>query len=133
MIVVEYHEIEVDYCLKCTGFWFDEGEIEYLPQILNFQAELPDFSEFKPIQTKEKTRKCPRCRKKMDKISLSDDPHLILDRCVLGEGLFFDGGELGQFFKSRGFVTDETEGKMINFLGEIFSLSSDVKQKGQIF
>lgn len=124
LIVVEYHDIELDFCPKCKGFWFDAGEIELLPQLLKFQAELPDFSQFKPMTTPEKKRRCPRCFKKMDKISLSQEPHLILDRCPQGDGLWFDAGELGTFFGQRGFVTDETQGKMLHFLGEVFSLGS---------
>jgi len=30
MIVVEYHNIELDYCTTCKGVWFDSGELELL-------------------------------------------------------------------------------------------------------
>ena len=30
MIVVEYHQIELDYCTSCHGVWFDSGELELL-------------------------------------------------------------------------------------------------------
>jgi Zn-finger nucleic acid-binding protein len=30
MIVVEYQQIELDYCGSCRGVWFDNGELELL-------------------------------------------------------------------------------------------------------
>ena len=30
MIVVEHQKIELDYCLKCSGVWFDSGELDLL-------------------------------------------------------------------------------------------------------
>ena len=30
MIVVEYHDIELDYCTGCKGVWFDSGELTLL-------------------------------------------------------------------------------------------------------
>ena len=27
MLVVEYRDVEVDYCLSCRGIWFDSGEL----------------------------------------------------------------------------------------------------------
>ena len=30
MFVVEYKQIELDYCHTCKGVWFDAGELELL-------------------------------------------------------------------------------------------------------
>ena len=30
MIVIEYHDVELDYCTSCKGVWFDSGELELL-------------------------------------------------------------------------------------------------------
>ena len=27
---MEYRQIELDYCLKCSGIWFDSGELDLL-------------------------------------------------------------------------------------------------------
>ena len=37
MLVVEYSEIELDYCDTCKGVWFDSGELELL-----LESEKPD-------------------------------------------------------------------------------------------
>ena len=28
MVIVEYDDIELDYCTACKGVWFDAGELE---------------------------------------------------------------------------------------------------------
>ena len=30
MVIAEHQRIEVDYCTKCSGVWFDAGELELL-------------------------------------------------------------------------------------------------------
>jgi len=30
MLDIEYNNIELDYCEKCKGVWFDAGELELL-------------------------------------------------------------------------------------------------------
>ena len=30
MIDVEYEQIELDYCVKCRGVWFDSNELELM-------------------------------------------------------------------------------------------------------
>jgi len=30
MFVIEYNEIELDYCNQCGGVWFDQGELELM-------------------------------------------------------------------------------------------------------
>ena len=30
VVVAEHQRIEVDYCTKCSGVWFDAGELELL-------------------------------------------------------------------------------------------------------
>ena len=30
MLDIEYNNIELDYCEKCRGVWFDAGELELL-------------------------------------------------------------------------------------------------------
>jgi len=122
LIVAEYHDIEVDFCPGCKGFWFDEGEINLLPELMHFKAELPDFMNFKATASSEKKYPCPRCRKTLDKISLSQDPDLIIDRCPQGDGLWFDAGEVGLFFQKLATHASQTEDKMIHFLGEVFAI-----------
>ena len=41
MIVVEYSNVELDYCLNCHGVWFDSDELELLLKSMNLDT--PDL------------------------------------------------------------------------------------------
>ena len=94
MITLEVRDVEVDYCNDCGGIWLDAGELELLlddPQ----QAEKLINSFNIDAKCAEKPRRCPICRKKMQKIIVgSSTPPLLIDRCPKGDGLWFDEGEL---------------------------------------
>jgi Zn-finger nucleic acid-binding protein len=122
LLVVERNQIELDYCLACKGFWFDEGEFALLPKALNLNMDLPDFSKFPKITCNEKACPCPRCQKKMDKITLGSGSDLVLDRCPKGDGMWFDSGELANVVKSQHAKTISSEEKIVRFLGEVFNL-----------
>lgn len=122
LVILERHEIELDYCIQCKGFWFDEGELELLPQALNIETTFPDLYKRPALKTQEKMRGCPRCNKRMDKFSLTDEAEVILDRCPRGEGIWFDANELGAVFSKHAVPKDQSEKKMVSFLGEMFHL-----------
>jgi Zn-finger nucleic acid-binding protein len=99
MIIVEHRKIELDYCLKCAGVWFDSGELNLLVSSLKAEGanlshdDLLTAQEAKVIEAK---RKCPICRRKMDKVWIGKTPKVLIDRCPVDHGLWFDGGELHQ-------------------------------------
>ena len=37
MIVVEHEKIELDYCVKCSGVWFDAEEMELLLEAMQLE------------------------------------------------------------------------------------------------
>lgn len=98
MIVVEYQRIEFDHCLNCNGVWFDYGELELLLEGTKSKATAAAELEalFTPARadTAEKKRRCPICARKMDKLTICQEPPVLIDACPRGEGLWFDGGEL---------------------------------------
>jgi Zn-finger nucleic acid-binding protein len=72
---------------------------------------------------KEAARKCSLCRKRMKKVAIGSSPEVIIDACTLGEGLWFDGGEVGQVIKqliSQSRSESSPNDRVINFLGETF-------------
>src|SRR5512139_341128 len=98
MIVVEHKSVELDYCQKCTGVWFDCGELELLLEIKK-SAEGQSCEELvkqEKASVTEAKRKCPICGQKMDKAWLGKDLKVLIDSCPIGDGLWFDGGELHQ-------------------------------------
>ena len=94
LIVLEYQQVEVDYCTACRGVWLDAGELELLFGDDDETAKFLSIGEPAVVPEGEKPRRCPECNKKMTKESTSSDPPVTFDHCPNGDGLWFDGGEL---------------------------------------
>jgi uncharacterized protein len=123
MIVVEYRQIEIDYCRKCSGIWFDKGELELLLKTTGSNsAGLPSLEGAAKETRSHGKRKCPICSKKMNEVPLGK-PAIHVDLCEDGDGIWFDGGELQDLLKqiaagpvsNPGAIADITA-----FLGDTF-------------
>lgn len=115
LVVVEREGIEVDWCVHCHGIWFDVGELELLAEKAGIDIDHGLIG--KMAVSKEARRRCPRCRRKMEKASPESDASLLLDRCPR-HGLWFDAGELGALL--RGLEKDAAGAAVLGFLGETF-------------
>jgi Zn-finger nucleic acid-binding protein len=94
MIVVEYDDVELDFCTRCEGLWFDSGEIELVAARTGVHSK-ECFSP-RSATTNEAKLKCPICNKKMDKRLLGTTEPIIADVCPACDGLWLDKGELEQ-------------------------------------
>jgi uncharacterized protein len=125
MIVVEHHEIELDYCTECHGVWFDEGELELLMESRDLTEAgrfIAEILGHPAAKTGEKARRCPVCNEKMKKVCLGHDREIMIDACERGHGLWFDGGEVVQFIKhlaDKQGVALAPEDQVIGYLGEV--------------
>ena len=126
MIVVEYEKIELDHCVNCGGVWFDSGELA-----LFLDTAKLDGSTLAPSNilaspeatTSEKKRNCPICGKKMKKTHIGQEPKVLIDACIKGDGLWFDHGEVERLVTQLGGKSTEkadSQGRIINFLGKTF-------------
>jgi Zn-finger nucleic acid-binding protein len=126
MIVVEYDNIELDYCDNCHGVWFDSTELELLLKSMNLDSRnllLDDILNEPEAMSQEKKRRCPICRKAMKKTTVGGRPGVLVDVCPQGNGLWFDGGELAQLLKHLSGKQPAGQGsqqQIISFLGEVF-------------
>jgi len=126
MIVVEHDKIELDYCTNCQGVWFDAGELELLLESMSFESPdifLTNILDSAGVESPEKKRRCPICRRKMKKTTIGQEPTILIDVCQQGDGLWFDGGEVGQLIKQLAEKSSEKQGsqqRIITFLGEVF-------------
>ena len=126
MIVVEHNRIELDYCTRCHGVWFDAGELEML--LASLKMENPDLFlgnilSSAEVTSSEKKRKCPICRQKMKKTIVGEQPKILIDVCQRGDGLWFDGGEIGQLIKQLGQGPSaklDSQQQLLAHLGEVF-------------
>ena len=130
LIVVERQGIELDFCVLCRGFWFDNGELELLAHVLGATTQTMDISSLTTVAAPEKTRKCPRCDRAMDKVGLGEGTPVIVDRCPRFEGLWFDAGEVGRTIElpDPGAVDAQ---KMLYFLGEVFNSRAGKMETGE--
>jgi Zn-finger nucleic acid-binding protein len=128
MIVVEYHDIELDHCTNCKGVWFDLGELELLLKLVGAEAAPSLFNGLirsPETITTEKKRKCPICNHKMKKNRAHENPDLVIDICERGDGLWFDGGEVALLIGEQPQkITGEksSEQQVIDFLEEVFQV-----------
>ena len=126
MITLELSEVEIDYCTECNGVWLDSGELELLFGDAQKAKDL--ISSFRTATSAdEKSRKCPICDKKMEEIVAgAGEPALLVDRCVKGDGLWFDRGELNEIIERAKLDADN---KIKHLLAEIFGEQNDTSDK----
>jgi hypothetical protein len=119
MIILELHDVEIDWCPRCRGIWLDEGELELLVEP---QAGLPSSPVLQALREGQGAgrgeRRCPACRKAMSKVVLSLDAPVEIDQCPQRHGLWLDDGELQQICRGAGAEP------VAGFLGEIFGGNS---------
>jgi hypothetical protein len=128
MIVVEHHQIELDYCPQCQGVWFDSGELELLVERLKLgdpELFLRSILRTTEAQSTEKKRRCPICTQKMKKTTIGEEPRILIDACQRGDGLWFDGGEMTQLLKQLVRIPaggPDSRQQVLSFLGEVFQV-----------
>ena len=128
MIVVEREHVELDYCPNDGAVWFDSGEIELLMETMGLEStDLESLHLVEEAVSKEKKHKCPECDRRMKKGALGHQPVIIIDACPAGHGLWFDSGEVGELiahFAAKQAGDDDSQERVISFLGEVFKVQS---------
>lgn len=123
MIVVEYKQIELDYCPNCKGTWFDSGELELMLERVNLKPNIvggKSILDLEMAKTSEEKRKCPVCHRKMRKELIGNTPQILIDACPVNEGLWFDGGEVDTLISEISKETPGARGEVISFLKDVF-------------
>lgn len=115
LITLEFSNLEVDYCVGCSGIWLDNGELE---QLIATHGDDGYLSTAAPAQSREKARRCPLCRRRMEKICFGRADQILLDRCRK-HGIWSDAGELGKILAS---VDTEGQGSpLVRLLDEMLA------------
>ncbi len=117
-MVLEYASVEVDYCPECGGLWLDAGELD----LLLGQHHLTEGflrAGGKTAIKKEKPRRCPICRIKMEKHATGGAVPVTYDRCGRDHGLWFDKGELALVLEQGGSAPEHEQ--VVSWLREVFS------------
>ena len=122
-IVIEYRDIELDFCGDCRGVWFDSGELELLLGAAGQEdAEhfLSGILHSDTASTSEKARRCPICGHKMLKKHIGRKSPVLIDICEYGDGLWFDGGELNHLLHHNPGATASADKSVIDYLSDLF-------------
>jgi uncharacterized protein len=124
-LIVEYKGIELDYCPACSGVWFDAGELELLLEAAGLESDtrfLSGILKSREADTAEKKRRCPICRRKMNKVYIDEGKKIITDVCSGGHGIWFDGGEVASLVKTlvdKSSAKDESR-QVLTYITEMF-------------
>jgi Zn-finger nucleic acid-binding protein len=106
MIIVEHNGVELDCCPACRGLWLDAAEVGLLfgdtSKALAF-LNAGDRSRARG----EKPRRCPVCRRRMQKDVTGGVLPVVIDACRHGHGLWFDEGELFTVLRQEGVAADD--------------------------
>ena len=116
MIILELDDVEVDYCVACSGVWLDEGELELLlDEAEKKENVLESFAA--ASNSTEEIVACPVCGAEMKKIKIGAE-EIIIDKCPDNHGLWFDQGELEEII-DLGTVKDDN--KILKLLRNMFA------------
>lgn len=113
IFVIEYDDIELDYCQQCRGVWFDRGELDLL---LGDAASV----EIEAVPSEESLRRCPICRAPMAKMNIGPGGGVLIDACPQQCGLWFDGGEVGDLAGALQQEGQQLPQGVVDFLRAIF-------------
>lgn len=95
------HNVEVDYCPKCLGFWFEKDELRWAKDekdknLIWMDIDLwEDKTKFK-ISPGQKL--CPCCRLPLYEVNYGDSK-IRVDICNICRGVWLDRGEFKKIIK----------------------------------
>ena len=94
----------VDVCTKCSGIWFDSGELQvFLKELVDkgkVVAKKTRLFQPKDVATEDqsmkKKRLCPKCNLVMKTFNYAYDSNVFVDKCPECNGIWTDKGEAKQ-------------------------------------
>jgi len=101
-----FHDVEVDYCPKCLGIWFDKDELRQAKDDKDKQLNWVDFDLWRDkarFHVSHGDRHCPVDRTMLQEVKY-DGSKTRVDFCKMCEGVWLDRGEFKQiinYLKSK--------------------------------
>ena len=128
LVAFELDAVEIDRCVACGGTWLDAGELESIAEQAGVDPGPLSASVRASAQAGSRgDLKCPRCGRRMELITVGDDPGFELDRCRHGHGLWFDQGEMEKVIAS--FAGGE-QGAVARFFADLYRHDLQSESKG---
>ena len=91
---VTVDDVEVDKCEKCSGIWFDIGELAKVLEANSIESLKNEVDNNQDQDAQKGT--CPRCggTGNMVQVTHLKQPDIHIDTCSVCYGQWLDGGEL---------------------------------------
>ena len=90
-----FYNVEVDYCPKCLGVWFDFDELRQAKDYKDKDLEWLDIDLWKDeakFKITKSQKLCPRCQMPLYEVRYGDSD-IKVDVCNLCHGVWLDRGE----------------------------------------
>lgn len=105
--------VEVDYCDKCLGVWFDQDELRLIKDNKDEELKWVDLDLWRD-KTKFKINRgiriCPKCRIPLYEVYYGDSK-IVVDVCNLCHGIWLDRGE---FKKIIDYLKEKSDYEILN-------------------
>ena len=90
-----FHRVEIDYCPKCLGLWFEEDELRQAKDVADRNLNWLDIAlwkEPKNFKISRDKKICPSCRLPLYEVNYGKSK-IAVDLCNLCFGVWLDRGE----------------------------------------
>jgi hypothetical protein len=128
-----FNNVEVDYCPKCLGLWFEEEELRLAKDAKDKELKWVDvdiWQDEKKFKISQGIRLCPQCRMPLYEVYYGGSENLpagrqvIVDVCNLCHGIWLDRGE---FIKIIKWLREQrTYGILNNYTRNLFKEAGEI-------
>ncbi len=125
---VLFHNVEVDFCHKCLGIWFDKDELRQAKDDKDEKLNWLDIDLWRDksrFQVSQGNKRCPVCRIGLREVKY-DESKTKVDFCKMCQGIWLDRGEFKQIInylktKADYEILHHYSKNLIKELWEVFS------------
>ncbi|MDD5145982.1 MAG: zf-TFIIB domain-containing protein [Candidatus Pacebacteria bacterium] len=131
-----FYGIDVDYCPKCLGVWFEEDELRWAKDLSDRNLTWLDIDLWKDDEKFKISRDkklCPECRLPLYEVNYGTS-RIMVDVCNVCHGIWLDRGEFEEiikYLKEEGNyeVLNKFTKKLLGEFWEIFSGPEDLREE----
>ncbi len=105
--------VEVDYCPKCLGLWFERGELRLAKDKKDKDLNWLDFDlwgDKTKFEISQEKKLCPECRMPLYEVKYGDS-EIKVDVCNICYGIWLDRGE---FKKIIEYLKEKADYEVLN-------------------
>lgn len=94
--IYNIHGLKIPYCPETKEVFIKFPTLKAMAEKMDLKSEIINPNELEAVNIKEDPVVCSACGQTMDKVYFNG---VIIDKCPACQGILFDNGELGRFFK----------------------------------